>query len=81
MERECKKFLADCFFLLTVTFFHDTSDTDSNYYYYYSLFLQDPKPEDGGTYKCTAANDLGESNANVTLNFSGALCFLLQDLK
>ena len=80
MERECKMFLADFFFLLTVTFFHDTSDTDSNYYYY-SLFLQDPKPEDGGTYKCTAANDLGESNANITLNFSGALCFLLQDLK
>ena len=67
------------FSLLPVTFVRVTSDTDNNYYC--SLLLQDPKPEDGGTYKCTAANDLGESNANITLNFSGALCFLLQDLK
>jgi len=36
-----------------------------------SFYFQDPKPEDGGAYKCTASNDNGESNANITLNFSG----------
>lgn len=37
------------------------------------LPFQDPKPEDGGAYKCNASNDNGESNANITLNFSGKL--------
>ncbi|XP_059156398.1 twitchin-like isoform X4 [Physella acuta] len=35
------------------------------------LQIKGPATEDGGTYKCTAANDLGESNANITLNFQG----------
>lgn len=33
--------------------------------------MQDPKPTDGGSFKCTASNDFGESNANITLNFQG----------
>ena len=35
------------------------------------VIFQDPKPEDGGAYKCTANNEMGESNANITLNFAG----------
>lgn len=37
----------------------------------FKIVTQDPTLSDGGTYKCTAANDLGESNANITLNFQG----------
>lgn len=33
--------------------------------------IQDPTANDGGAYKCTAANDLGQSNANINLNFAG----------
>lgn len=40
-------------------------------YAFYGLEYQDPAVEDGGVYKCTAANDLGESNASITLNFQG----------
>ncbi|KAL8579173.1 hypothetical protein ACOMHN_010757 [Nucella lapillus] len=35
------------------------------------LQIKDPQQGDGGNYKCVAANDLGESNTNITLNFSG----------
>ncbi|PAV56319.1 hypothetical protein WR25_15733 [Diploscapter pachys] len=31
-----------------------------------------PNANDGGAYKCTAKNQLGESNANINLNFAGA---------
>lgn len=33
---------------------------------------QDPTTEDGGSYKCNAMNELGDSNANITLNLQGA---------
>ncbi|KAK7500459.1 hypothetical protein BaRGS_00008366, partial [Batillaria attramentaria] len=52
----------------TITLQRDAGGTDL---YTAVLQIKDPKPEDGGTYKCTAANDLGESNANITLNFAG----------
>lgn len=35
------------------------------------VMSQDPIASDGGAYKCTASNDLGESNANINLNFAG----------
>lgn len=34
--------------------------------------FQDPTATDGGAYKCAASNELGESNANINLNFAGA---------
>lgn len=39
--------------------------------YALSLIINDPTTEDGGAYKCNATNELGESNANIALNFQG----------
>lgn len=41
----------------------------------YTLFLEisDISTEDGGSYKVTAKNKLGESNANINLNLGGEL--------
>lgn len=36
--------------------------------WYIKLELQDPKLEDSGLYKCNIKNNLGELNANLTLN-------------
>ncbi|XP_074598807.1 projectin protein bent isoform X2 [Brevipalpus obovatus] len=36
-----------------------------------SLTINDPSNEDGGAYRCNATNELGESNANIALNFQG----------
>lgn len=35
------------------------------------LNIKDPTDSDGGMYRCHAVNDLGESNANIALNFLG----------
>uniref|UniRef100_A0AC35TY35 Ig-like domain-containing protein n=1 Tax=Rhabditophanes sp. KR3021 TaxID=114890 RepID=A0AC35TY35_9BILA len=35
------------------------------------LLIKEPNAGDGGTYKCTSSNQLGESNANINLNFAG----------
>lgn len=37
--------------------------------YLLSLQIDDPEAVDGGNYRCNAVNDLGESNANIALNF------------
>ncbi|RCN29622.1 immunoglobulin I-set domain protein [Ancylostoma caninum] len=37
-----------------------------------SGYTLEPHAGDGGAYKCTAKNQLGESNANINLNFAGA---------
>ncbi|EGT49285.1 hypothetical protein CAEBREN_29721 [Caenorhabditis brenneri] len=37
-----------------------------------TLVIKEPNAGDGGAYKCTAKNQLGESNANINLNFAGA---------
>uniref|UniRef100_A0A1I7XRB2 non-specific serine/threonine protein kinase n=1 Tax=Heterorhabditis bacteriophora TaxID=37862 RepID=A0A1I7XRB2_HETBA len=36
-----------------------------------NLIIKEPNAGDGGAYKCTARNQLGESNANINLNFAG----------
>lgn len=36
-----------------------------------NLIIKEPNVGDGGAYKCTARNQLGESNANINLNFAG----------
>uniref|UniRef100_A0AC34RIM6 Twitchin n=1 Tax=Panagrolaimus sp. JU765 TaxID=591449 RepID=A0AC34RIM6_9BILA len=36
------------------------------------LIIKEPNAGDGGAYKCTASNQLGESNANINLNFAGS---------
>jgi hypothetical protein len=40
--------------------------------------LQDPTADDGGAYKCNAANEIGDSNANINLNFAGKKIFFNQ---
>ena len=37
--------------------------------YLLTLEIKEPSSDDGGTYKCNAVNELGESNANIALNF------------
>lgn len=37
--------------------------------YVVSLEIKKPKASDGGTYRCNAINELGESSANIALNF------------
>jgi len=39
--------------------------------YLLQLEIKNPVNEDGGTYRCNASNGLGESNANIALNFQG----------
>lgn len=41
--------------------------------WYIKLELQDPKLEDSGLYKCNIKNNLGELNANLTLNIESKL--------
>lgn len=43
------------------------------YHFYQIVFFKDPKANDGGQYKATAVNELGESNATITLNFQGKI--------
>lgn len=36
---------------------------------FFVLSLQNPVAEDAGQYKCNIKNDVGDTNANLTLNF------------
>jgi hypothetical protein len=46
-------------------------DKQSGILYKATLVIKEPSAGDGGAYKCTASNQLGESNANINLNFAG----------
>ena len=49
---------------------HKTSKRDEGKdQYILTLEISDPNTEDGGSYRCNAINELGESNANIALNF------------
>lgn len=41
--------------------------------YLLGLEIKEPTIEDGGTYRCNAINEKGESNANIALNFQSKL--------
>lgn len=41
---------------------------ESSDIYYIKLILNDPGADDSGLYKCNIKNNLGELNANLTLN-------------
>jgi len=46
--------------------------------YFSTLEITSVAVEDGGKYKVTAKNELGESNATISLNFdSNVFCFFL----
>lgn len=39
--------------------------------YLLRLEINNPTKDDGGNYRCNACNSIGESNANIALNFQG----------
>lgn len=45
--------------------------------YYASLEINNVTVEDAGKYKVTAKNELGESNATISLNFDSELIFIV----
>lgn len=45
--------------------------------YYSSLEISNVTVEDAGKYRVTAKNELGESNATISLNFDSESLFLL----
>ena len=47
--------------------------SDNDYVTDCSLYLRSVTVEDAGKYKVTARNDLGESNATISLNFDSKL--------
>ena len=49
--------------------FIETPEASSTYYV--ALELSNPQPVDGATYRLNARNAVGESNANLKLNFDG----------
>lgn len=63
--RLLKKFLKDN---LTNQFFQTRVDKDGHSYSA-SLEIKNVTIEDAGKYKVTAKNELGESNATISLNF------------
>ena len=50
--------------------------SDNDYVTDCSLYLRSVTVEDAGKYKVTARNDLGESNATISLNFDSELHFI-----
>jgi len=52
--------------------------SENNYLTDCSLYLRSVTVEDAGKYKVTARNDLGESNATISLNFDSELSKIFQ---
>lgn len=46
--------------------------------YLLRLEINNPTKDDGGNYRCNACNSIGESNANIALNFQGTYETLIQ---
>ena len=49
--------------------------------YFACLEIDEVSTDDAGKYKVQAKNNLGESNATITLNFDSMFCFFLISFK
>jgi hypothetical protein len=65
-----------CYVVTTNCFVQISIEKDGNSYFS-TLEITSVAVEDGGKYKVTAKNELGESNATISLNFDSNVFFYL----